>query len=149
MTMASIRKSALVPYTSERMFDLVSDIKAYPEFLPWCSGSQVTPAPAGSGLNSVEARVDVDFYGAKLSFTTRNLQQPHSRIDMAYLNGPFREFNGCWQFHRLGSDGCKIEFSLDYLMNAGVIGSALAPVFGQIASSMVDAFVSRAQDIYG
>ena len=147
--MASIRKTALVPFTCERMFDLVSNVDAYPQFLPWCSGSQVTPAPAGTAGNPVDARVDVDFYGAKLSFTTRNHHEHPVKIDMAYLSGPFREFNGCWQFHRLGSEACKIEFSLDYLMNAGVIGSALAPVFGQIASNMVNAFVSRAEQIYG
>jgi ribosome-associated toxin RatA of RatAB toxin-antitoxin module len=147
--MASIRKSALVPYACERMFDLVSDVDAYPQFLPWCSSSQVRPAAAGSPDNSVDARVDVDFYGAKLSFTTRNRQQPPSRIDMAYLNGPFREFNGCWRFHALGGEACKIEFSLDYLMNAGVLGGALAPIFAQIASNMVDAFVKRADQIYG
>ncbi len=147
--MASIQKSALVPYACIQMYDLVSDVNAYPQFLPWCSASQVRPAPAGSPADSVDARVDVDFYGAKLNFTTRNFNLPPSRIDMSYLDGPFREFNGCWRFHALGADACKIEFSLDYRMNAGVIGGALAPIFAQIASSMVDAFVSRAEQIYG
>ena len=39
--MTTISKSALVPYTPAEMFALVSDIPAYPEFLPWCSGGRI------------------------------------------------------------------------------------------------------------
>ena len=29
------------PYSSDMIFDLVSDVKKYPEFLPWCKGVEV------------------------------------------------------------------------------------------------------------
>ncbi|MEM9323994.1 MAG: SRPBCC family protein, partial [Pseudomonadota bacterium] len=35
--MRQVRRSALVPYTAQAMFDLVDDVASYPEFLPWCS----------------------------------------------------------------------------------------------------------------
>ena len=31
----------LVPYTKDQMFDLVSNIDEYKEFLPWCNDSRI------------------------------------------------------------------------------------------------------------
>ena len=31
----------LLPYTPDQMFDLVADVRAYPQFLPWVVGSRV------------------------------------------------------------------------------------------------------------
>ena len=30
-----------LPYAPEQMFNLVSDIEKYPEFLPWCVGTRI------------------------------------------------------------------------------------------------------------
>lgn len=147
--MPSIRKTALVPYSSERMFALVTDVPAYPEFLPWCAGAQVTPITGKQGEKQVEALLRVDFYGLKLSFATLNSHEPPTRIDMAFVSGPFRSLDGSWQFQRLAADACKVQFSLDYLIASGVVSGALSPVFDQIAATMVDAFVKRAEQIHG
>ena len=39
--MQSVRKSVLVPYAAEQMYELVNRVDLYPEFLPWCGGTQV------------------------------------------------------------------------------------------------------------
>ena len=31
----------IVPYTPSQLFDLVADVKKYPEFLPWCVGARI------------------------------------------------------------------------------------------------------------
>lgn len=147
--MPSIRKSALVPFSNERMYALVTDVAAYPQFLPWCSGARVVAMPHAGEHALVEAALQVDFYGLKLTFATRNLQRPPDRVDMAFASGPFRSLDGVWLFKSLAVDACKIEFSLDYVLNSGLVSGALAPVFGQIAETMVDAFVRRAEVMHG
>ena len=143
--MPSIRKSALVAHSDAQMFTLVDDIKSYPQFLPWCSSADLTLVEA----RAVEATIGVDFLGLKLAFSTRNLRHAPTQIDISLLGGPFRRFAGQWKFTALAAQACKIEFHLDYQVQAGVIGAALAPVFEQIASTMVDAFVRRAEQLYG
>ncbi|MHB8849420.1 MAG: type II toxin-antitoxin system RatA family toxin, partial [Burkholderiales bacterium] len=39
--MALVNKSVLVAHSARQMFDLVDKVEEYPEFLPWCSGSEV------------------------------------------------------------------------------------------------------------
>ncbi|MFM8796712.1 MAG: type II toxin-antitoxin system RatA family toxin, partial [Betaproteobacteria bacterium] len=34
--MKHVRKSVLLWYSARQMYDLVTQVQAYPEFLPWC-----------------------------------------------------------------------------------------------------------------
>lgn len=142
--MPQVKKTVLLPYSDRQMFDLVHDIDAYPEFLPWCGGADVRPLAD----DRLEATLVIAFRGLRQSFTTRNRYVAPTRISMELVDGPFASLTGQWLFRALRADACKVEFELDYVF-AGVLGRALAPVFDQIAGSMVDAFVQRAESIHG
>ncbi len=142
--MPAVRKSLLLPYAAYRLFDVVERVEAYPEFLPWCAGTTVRRDDAG-----MTATVRIAYKGVRQSFTTRNLHRPPGEIEMTLVDGPFSSLQGWWRFHALAPDACKVEFVLDYRLESGLLGRALAPVFGQITASFVDAFVSRAESLYG
>ncbi|HYQ71719.1 MAG TPA: type II toxin-antitoxin system RatA family toxin [Gammaproteobacteria bacterium] len=143
--MESIDRSALVPYTTGEMFALVSDVDAYPEFLPWCSAAQIL---AKEG-DEVTARIDFAVSGVSKSFTTRNQHVSDHRIDMRLVEGPFSDLQGYWQFDPLGDAGCRISLSLKYDFSSRIVKMVVGPVFGQIANTLVDAFQQRAAQVYG
>jgi ribosome-associated toxin RatA of RatAB toxin-antitoxin module len=39
--MTRVERSALVLHTVEQMFDLINDVDAYPQFLPWCASTEL------------------------------------------------------------------------------------------------------------
>ena len=39
--MPNVRKSVLLPYSAEQMYELVERVERYPEFLPWCDKARV------------------------------------------------------------------------------------------------------------
>ncbi len=143
--MSVVKKSVLVPYSANAMFTLVSNVPQYPEFLPWCSGSEMIPQADGSLL----ARVDIQFKGIRQSFTTRNFHEPGTRIAMRLHEGPFKSLEGEWRFQPITDDACRIEFFLEYHFASGLLERVVRPVFDQIASSFVDAFVRQADLQYG
>lgn len=140
-----ISKSALVTYSASQMFDLVDDIESYAEFLPWCSSSTVISRSDAE----VTASLTVSHSGLNKSFTTRNLNQPHSQITMLLVEGPFKKLEGVWRFQQLGEDGCKVSLDLEFEFKSKLVGMTFGPVFGQMAGTMVDAFTQRAAKIYG
>jgi ribosome-associated toxin RatA of RatAB toxin-antitoxin module len=142
---AIISKSALVPYSAAQMFDLVDDIKSYPQFLPWCGGAQELSRNA----DEVRASVHIAYSGLNKSFTTRNLMQKNKMIEMTLINGPFKHLHGFWRFDALRDDACKVRLDLEYEFSSMLIGLAAGPVFGQIANSLVDSFCKRAHALYG
>ena len=143
--MESIDRSALVPYSPGEMFALVSDVDAYPQFLPWCSDAEVLDAAD----NEVTARIDFSLSGVSKSFTTRNHHEPDRRIEIRLVEGPFSDLQGYWQFDPLGDTGCRISLSLKYDYSSRIVKMVVGPVFGQIANTLVDAFQQRAAQVYG
>ena len=143
--MPTVQKSVLLPHSAERMFALVEAVEDYPRFLPWCGGTKVLER----GAQLQVATVSIDFRGIRQSFTTENTLLAPQRIEMRLRDGPFSALDGVWQFQSLRHDACKVEFRLDYAFKSGLLGRALTPVFGQIARTMVDAFVQRAEQVHG
>lgn len=70
--MAEVNRSALVLHTAQEMFDLVQDVRRYPEFLPWCAATEVISETE----DTLEATLHLAKGGLKYSFTTRNQLQP-------------------------------------------------------------------------
>ena len=141
--MASIEKSVLVRHTAPSMFALVADIEAYPQFLPWCGGSRIVSRDG----NRVTAEVDIRFHGLRQSFTTLNDQQAPDRIDLRLVKGPFSSLDGFWRFTPLAEDACKVELTLNYDFNNFLLQQLVGPVFHTIATTMIDSFVKRADDV--
>jgi ribosome-associated toxin RatA of RatAB toxin-antitoxin module len=143
--MAIVQKSLLIQHSAQRMYDLVTDVEKYPDFLPWCGGVEVfqnTP-------ELMEAKININFKGVKQYFHTKNIQKAPTHIDMTFVSGPFKKFEGGWIFTPLAEDACKIEFSLKYEFSNFVLDKLIGPVFHVIASTFVNSFVKRANDLYG
>jgi ribosome-associated toxin RatA of RatAB toxin-antitoxin module len=100
----------------------------------------------------MQAQVGIAFAGIRQTFTTRNSHVPGRQIDLALVDGPFSHLAGLWRFTPVGAAGeraCKVELSLDYAFRSAALASLVGPVFDKIAGSLVDAFVKRAEQVYG
>ena len=130
------------------MFALVTDVVSYPQFLPWCDHAKVLE----QGDSSMLAEVGIAFAGIKQTFTTRNQHVPGRRVDLKLVSGPFSNLDGRWTFTPVG-DGtqraCKVDLELHYGFQNLALSALVGPVFDRIAGSLVDAFVKRAEQVYG
>lgn len=143
--MKKVQRSALVMHSAENMYQLVNDVESYPGFLPWCSGAGVIEKTD----TLLEARVDISRGGVSGSFVTRNIMEPGARIEIALKEGPFTALTGIWTFKPLMEGACKVSLDLAFEMDSSLLKSAVGKVFEQVASTMVDAFCARADQVYG
>lgn len=127
------------------MFDLVDGIESYSQFLPWCGGSSVLKREKGLVL----ATIHIDYLQLKQSFTTENILQAPNSIQMRLHEGPFQHLDGLWRFTELDLEACKVELRLHYEFSSKLIEGLVSPVFSLIAGTLVDAFVERAEKVYG
>lgn len=143
--MTSIVKSALVEYSASDMYELVSDIESYPQFLPWCGGAIITERTD----EMVTASIVIAYKGVNKSFATRNRLQPGKMMEMRLLDGPFRKLHGYWLFESLDDTASKITLDLEFEFSNKLVAMALGPVFESIANNFVDQFRKRAEHVYG
>ena len=140
--MATVSRSALLPYATADVFAIVNDVLRYPEFLPWCSDAIVH----AESSTEVLATLSLSARGLTESFTTRNRLTPFERIEMVLVSGPFRELSGGWTFTRLGADeGCRVALDLEFQLSG--MKALLGAAFSRAADQMVDAFSARANDL--
>ena len=146
--MTTVHKSVLIWYSAEEMFALVIDVARYPEFLPWCDHAAVS----SQNEHGMNAEVGIAFGGIRQVFKTRNEHVPGREVRMKLVEGPFSRLDGQWKFTPLGGDqqrACKVELELNYGFDNVALGALVGPVFDKIAGSLVDAFVKRAEEVYG
>ncbi|MCX5591719.1 type II toxin-antitoxin system RatA family toxin [Alcaligenes endophyticus] len=143
--MHTVKRSVLVPYSCEQMFDLVADVEKYPEFMPWCGGAKVNEHTD----KGMEASVTISIAGVRQTFTTSNEHDYPKQIILRLVDGPFSQLKGDWQFTALGEDGCKIVFVMDYQFSSRALEMVVGPIFNRVANSFIDSFTRRADDIYG
>lgn len=146
--MKTVHKSVLIWYSAEEMFALVVDVARYSEFLPWCDRSAVL----AQDENGMKAEIGIAFGGIHQTFTTLNEHVPGREVRMKLVSGPFSRLDGQWKFIPLGGGeqrACKVELELNYGFENATLGRLVGPVFDKIAGSLVDAFVKRAEQVYG
>ena len=143
--MNEVNRSVLVAHSASRMFALVDDVEKYPEFLPWCNATEVSFRDA----HITRATIHINYRGISQSFTTENAKEPPRLMLIRLVEGPFKTLEGSWRFTELSAAGSKVELSLRYEFAGRLLEKLVGPVFGFIANNLVDAFVKRAQSVYG
>jgi len=127
------------------MFDLVADVGAYPQFLPWCVAARV------KSKSDVEIVADliIGFKMVRERFTSKVTLNTPSRIDVTYVDGPFQYLNNHWKFSPTEDGGCQIDFHVDFEFRSKMLQRLIGVLFNEAVRRMVAAFEARAVSLYG
>ena len=146
--MKTVHKSVLIWYSAEEMFSLVVDVARYPEFLPWCDDAEVL----AQDEHGMKAEIGIAFSGIHQRFRTHNHHVPGREVHLKLIDGPFSNLDGIWKFAPVGEPGeraCRVELHMSYGFSNFALQALVGPVFDTVASSLVEAFVKRAEQVYG
>ena len=146
-------ETRIVPYSADEMFGLIADVARYPEFLPWCAAARIrdrSPLPGGEAGEVIEADLVVSFKVYRERFGSRvTLRPAERRIDVAYLEGPFRYLQNHWRFVPRGPHECEVDFYVDFEFRSAILQKLIGLVFHEAMLRIVRAFEKRAEALYG
>ena len=134
-----------LPYTPEQMFDLVADVRRYPEFLPWVTAMRVRQDDESVTV----ADMIVGFKGLRETFTSKVGKQRPETIHVEYVDGPLKYLRNDWRFCPDGEGGCLVDFSVDFAFKNRMFEMLAGQVFGAALRRMIGAFEERAAALYG
>jgi ribosome-associated toxin RatA of RatAB toxin-antitoxin module len=143
--MAKVEQSVLIERSAQQMFNLVDGVEDYPRFLPWCSRTHVEFRDEKKTV----ATLYINYLRVKSHFTTENEKESPLLMSIKLIDGPFRRLEGGWRFKPLAENACKIELQLSYDFSSKMFEKVIGPVFSQITNTLVEAFVKRADEVYG
>ena len=138
-----------VSYTKDQMFDLVADIDRYDEFLPWCNNSKIISSSTEGDKQIIIADLEIGY--DQFVYTYRSevkLHKDKTEINVRNLDGPFKYLENNWKFNTLSEHECEIQFNIDFELNISLLDMLMKKFFDLAFQKMVDAFISRANEIY-
>ncbi|WP_420145044.1 type II toxin-antitoxin system RatA family toxin [Sphingobium sp.] len=133
-----------LPYTPAQMFDLVSNVAAYPEFLPWISAIRVR----SDSETEMVADMIVGFKGVKESFTSRVHKHRPDRVRVDYLDGPLKHLHNEWGFRDDGQGGVLVDFEVEFEFKNRLFEMLAGQFFDKALRKMIGAFETRAAQLY-
>lgn len=142
--MSIFSKQLIVEYTADQMYDLVSDVNAYSTFIPLCASSRILEVQG----NQVRAAFQIAKGLLSFEFTTLNTFEPSRSISMNLEHGPFKHFEGVWNF--IPQDGNKsfISLYMEFEFSSALFCFALERLFDQLCDLMLHAFCKQAANVY-
>jgi coenzyme Q-binding protein COQ10 len=139
-----------VRHRPENMFALVADVESYPEFLPLCEGLIVRSRKDRDGQSILVADMTVGYKAIRETFTSQvHLKPEESRIEVRYLDGPFKYLTNVWRFEPAEPGASNVHFSIDYEFRSRLLGAVMGTMFDRAFRMFAQAFEKRADKIYG
>lgn len=142
--MATVKRSALVPYSAHAMYCLVNDVASYPQFMDGCSSVEIIEHTD----QLMRATMYLKKAGMEVNLTTRNKLVVDTSIEMTFEDGPFRTFNGLWQFKSLSDTACKLTLDLEFEFKSGTLAKLATGMFSGVSNNLVDSLCRRADQKY-
>ena len=137
-------ETRIIPHKPEDLFELVADVKRYPDFLPWCLAARIRTQTE----TELIADLIIGFQVFKEQFTSKvAIDRQALLIDTSYADGPFKYLQNHWKFlpH---PDGCEIDFYVDFEFRNRLLQTVMETLFTEAVKRMVKAFETRADIIY-
>lgn len=142
-------ESRRLAYTAQQMYNLVADVKSYPEFLPWTAAARIRKVDDQGDHQIMLADLVISFKVFRERFGSRVTLWPDKmKIDTEYLDGPFRHMISNWAFEDAG-ESCDVHFHVDFEFRNKLLQTTATFFFNEAMQHIVRAFERRAGALYG
>jgi len=133
-----------LPFTPQQMFDMVSDVGSYPDFLPWCKAARLHDVREAS----FHADLMIGFKAFKELYTSHVKLEDPTSVQVEYVRGPMKHLYNHWKFEAT-EDGCIVDFEVDFEFKNPAFEKMIGPLFLSATKKMMQAFETRAKELYG
>ena len=138
------KERRVINHSPLNLFKLVSDVKKYPEFLPWCLGARVK----NNSKNNFDADLIIGFKIYKEIYSSQViLDHVNKKIIVNYKDGPFEHLDNYWIF-KDNVKGCEVEFMVDFKFKSVFLQTLMETLFSEAVRRMVSAFEKRANELF-
>lgn len=132
-----------LPYSAERLYQVVADIESYPAFLPGCLAAKILE----QGPGYCRASLTVGYGPFRESYISKVLLTPFARVEVIYESGPFSYLKNYWHFTSLSETETEVEFFIDFKFRSFIFQKAMDAVFLEGIKRVMEAFETRVKNI--
>lgn len=145
MAVVVIEVRRRLPFRPEDLHALVSDVRAYPEFIPWVKHLTLKVDSQDGESWTGRASALVGWRAFTERFETLVRSDPgQGRIDVSLISGPFRVLENKWRFVPAEAGGSDVSFWIRYQFKNPILQAAAAVNRELAADKIMGAFTKEA-----
>ena len=137
--------SIVLPFNAKQLYDIVIDVEAYPEFLPWCLSSRIVKKHDDNNFN---AELTVGYKAIDEKYISRIQAEYEKKIISTAISGPFKSLDSSWYFKNIDKKQCRVDFMIEYQFKSFFLDKVMGSLFKKATIKMLDAFEQRARNLY-
>jgi coenzyme Q-binding protein COQ10 len=150
MSLSLIEVERRLPYTVEELARLVSDVRAYPKFIPWVKHLTVTHEREEDGEWRGLGHASVGWKHIHERFATHvRAAVARGEVDVRLADGPFRHLENRWRFSPAPDGGTIVKFWLRYEFKNPVLQKLVAANRVSAGNKIMQAFEKEAHRRFG
>lgn len=147
--MTSLKRQIDLPYRPEDLFDLVSDVGRYPDFIKWIRSLRLLSEEDEPGRWRGRAEAAVGFKGFTETFVTDVDARPRDMaIDVSLVRGPFRKLSNAWRFTAIPA-GTRVDFSIAFEFRNFILQTLADANRDYAVNRIIEAFTAEAARRFG
>ena len=131
-------------YSNKQMFDLISDVAKYPEFLPWCKAANIY----NKSDNTFYSDMEIGFKLINEKFTSKVTLVEEYKVFSEAISGPFKKMNNIWEIISISGNECEINLTIEFEFKSFILQNIIGKLFEKASKKMITAFEERANDLY-
>ena len=137
--MISFKKNKNLSHPVKKIYNLVADVKKYPDFLPWCKNIIIKKKTKKYILTEVK----VGFQNINESYVCKVLLYPQKRIAVNYISGPFEYLEIDWKFKKISKNKTDVSFFCNFKFKSIFLRLCTSFFLENAVEKMVDAFEKK------
>ena len=137
--MVSFIKNKILNHSVKKIYNLVADVKKYPEFLPWCSDITINEKTK----KYIITKVKVGFQNINECYLCKVLLYPQKRIKLDYISGPFEYLEIDWKFKKISKNKTGVSFFCNFKFKSIFLRLCTGFFLENAVEKMVDSFEKK------
>lgn len=129
-----------LPYSKDLLYEIVADVKNYPEFLPWLKEAVVFD----KSTEYFEADLTIKFGPFEQTYRSEVYLSDGSIKTQAKPDGMFARLNSIWVFEAIGADETFVKFSIDFALHSTILQLTVGKFLAEAAEATIKSFEQRA-----
>ena len=137
--MVSFSKNKILNHPVKKIYNIIADVKKYPDFLPWCNEITIKEKTK----KYIITEVKVGFKNINETYVCRVLLYPQKRITLEYIRGPFEHLEIDWKFKKITKIKTDVNFFCSFKFKSIFLRLSTSFFLENAVEKMVDAFEKK------
>lgn len=135
--MIHFQERRLLAYPIDCVYDLISNMEAYPSFVPWCQKCTIIER---SSPHQLLCEMNVGFETIFTSYISHVTLTPQERVHVTGDSHVFHHLSTEWQLTSLGKNMTHVTFILSFQFKSDTLHFIAEKSFKKIAPRIMGAF---------